>query len=619
MKRVIPLTLAAAALVGCQDLGVQPPADGLSAIIVDGAHGGNGRFFFLPPLVENPSNTLFGEFDPDALPTIEVCRLEEQATPGEYACGPVVKRVTPGEIDGAADHYHYGLDVAEITTPNPNDLELFRIDVMIGSTAPGFQVLRLLGSRDFEVGESMCGGAADDVLCVGDGTALQIKFRIDVGHLCFGLGNCAGGLVTDQQTAFTTNNGTAGVQAEAQEGDQFALLFEEVPFGECDMGDLGINQEIGLDDGTFRSNNWAQFPTCFHTLTTEGDNIENVLEGLVGYEICFSHFGLMIDEDAQKPLARIARMSDDRSELQILAQQTGLGLAQCIEAQHASEGIGAGVLNVARRFVNTVTAPFVPEPLFAAKSMRRFEDFGVGGLGPKSVIGVVLPATVGANVADFGVVADGASLAVQAFATDDDGGAVSRNEVTFTPEAGDTFDGGGAATYETAAPGGSTGGTWVVNGPGTHTLTATCFPCGGAGAPVTGDDGSDGIPEYDNLSAANEQVVEYTATILDLSINIVGDPRPAVGETFDVQICIGADFTGATVLLEGRANNGDPTELVPSQVTSPAVFDPVGSGCWVVPVYLTKSGGIRIVATLLDGDGNPVEVEESVKVNIKPK
>src|SRR5437762_8380825 len=40
---------------------------------VDGAHGGNAHFYFLPPLVSSPAVT--GTFDPNQAPLVVVCQL----------------------------------------------------------------------------------------------------------------------------------------------------------------------------------------------------------------------------------------------------------------------------------------------------------------------------------------------------------------------------------------------------------------------------------------------------------------------------------------------------------------------------------------------------------------
>src|SRR5437879_11804707 len=65
---------------------------------VDGAHGGNAHFYFLPPLVSTPAVT--GTFDPNQAPVVEVCQL------ASTNCSPIVAQFSmatgPGAPAGAA-------------------------------------------------------------------------------------------------------------------------------------------------------------------------------------------------------------------------------------------------------------------------------------------------------------------------------------------------------------------------------------------------------------------------------------------------------------------------------------------------------------------------------------
>lgn len=637
MKRALPLlALAAGFLVACRESEIQMPLpDGPSLLIVDGAHGGNPAFFFLSPLVPNPSG--FGVFDPTALPTIEVCRLDGPTPPPAGPCpvADVEQRVDPSEIDGRSDHYHYGLDMTPLTTRNPNDLELFRITVLIGRTDK--TVLAFLGVRDVEASTTICSSdAAAPVLCVSPNTTVQIKFRIDEDAMCFTPGvpfpdpDCAGGTVSQLtgSTTFTTGNGNAGtVGHPLTTGGAYALKFHQVPFNECNLG-MGGNRELGLQVGNgFHPMQWAQFPICYQILTTE-DNINNLVEELFGYELCFEHEGLMIDEPNQKPLVRIARMSNARDELQVLDLDPGVNAAVCIEE---TAGLGNKMLNLARGFVNTITGPFTPKPLFAARTAVAVRDAGVTGSGEASVIGAILSARAtlnsdgssSANLVDLGVVADGAPLDARVFASDADFGLVQGNYVTFAPQGGDKFNGSGApTTLVTSSVDGSAGGTWTVNGAGVHTLSASCFPC--SDPPVTGDDALDGFAQFDNLTLP-AQTIEFTATVIALSFASV-PKNGTVGELFDITVCVGAEVAGLDVTLTAINNNGTPNDIRDSYDNSNPTFttetdaddvDPSEvlvdeNGCFTAQVKILKEGAIRIVAS--SGD---LSVTSS-KINIRP-
>ena len=91
MKRLALVTLAAALLVGCQDdQGPTAPLGPTPSPLLDvddGAHSGNPDFFFLPPLVPNPSGlAIFGDngfnagLDPAV--TVNICPTDVASCPG---------------------------------------------------------------------------------------------------------------------------------------------------------------------------------------------------------------------------------------------------------------------------------------------------------------------------------------------------------------------------------------------------------------------------------------------------------------------------------------------------------------------------------------------------------
>ena len=106
MKRIVLLSLTCILVVACQDqrspTGVRPP----SALLMDGAHnGGNQHFFFLPPLVPQP--TLSGVFNPNLKPVVVICELDVSTTPA--ACSSAAP-INPGPVtvDPALDRPDFG-------------------------------------------------------------------------------------------------------------------------------------------------------------------------------------------------------------------------------------------------------------------------------------------------------------------------------------------------------------------------------------------------------------------------------------------------------------------------------------------------------------------------------
>src|SRR2546425_9463259 len=78
------VTAAAVLSVGCRDQQpLQPAANaGPAYMISDGAHnGGNSHFFFLPPLVPDPSAFFHaGTFNSRLSPVVELCQLKNDLT-----------------------------------------------------------------------------------------------------------------------------------------------------------------------------------------------------------------------------------------------------------------------------------------------------------------------------------------------------------------------------------------------------------------------------------------------------------------------------------------------------------------------------------------------------------
>jgi hypothetical protein len=321
--------------------------------------------------------------------------------------------------------------------------------------------------------------------------------------------------------------------------------------------------------------------------------------------------------------------------------------------------LGTKMMDLAFGALNKVAAPFVAEPLFATSAMRR-RDWGATGSGGESLIGVVLPAELtdvlnsapSTQPIDLGAASNGGSVEVTVYAQDAANAPVMLNEITFTTEAGDTFEDSddpitiptfGVSGSPSTAGEGAVTGQWVVNGGGVHTLTASCFGC--ASPPLTGDNTDDDpVPPppvdpddprlvSDDLAffeadGTTPQTIEFTVTVLELSIlPILTRPKPVVDVSFPVTVCIGAQVGGVGIEFTAERNNGQPTDILIGGVTTPLPhvvitgstptdpFYPDASGCITVDATITKEGGIRIIATLVDTG----EFVESNKVNISPK
>jgi hypothetical protein len=247
------------ALVACtKDQPLQAPPRP-SYMISDAAHAGTHHFFFLPPLVPDPSAFFqAGAFDPSLSPTVEVCRLHDDpgAVPGTdcqldtHGHAVLVFGPVPMTLDLAGQQYTRNWDTSSPTLLDPSGF--FRI-IVRGAPATG-----RLGFVDVD---PVSGGVKNvrtgDVVQFQDGRTLPIKVRIEQGatnpdHVDQVVGNVA--------TIVTTNTGFAGAsfpdnwlpQGAVNAGITAVLLsIERIPVG------------AGTND-----------PTCFQS-------------GRVGYEGCY--------------------------------------------------------------------------------------------------------------------------------------------------------------------------------------------------------------------------------------------------------------------------------------------------------------------------------------------
>lgn len=169
--------IAATLIVACtESTPVAPDLRAPSASISDAVHeSGNRHFYFLPPLVPDPTPT--GEFDGSLTPVVQVCEWVG------VACGPVIAEFTMTSGTGSQvvrvvpeeEHYivnwhtdQFGLDPAKT----------YRIRVIVDGAE--------LGHADVDVVES--GREVRNVetgafVPLVDGTTLPISFRIEEGAL----------------------------------------------------------------------------------------------------------------------------------------------------------------------------------------------------------------------------------------------------------------------------------------------------------------------------------------------------------------------------------------------------------------------------------------------------
>ena len=179
----LPVMLAAALVVaGCSEGPVTLEPTGPSFEISDGANLGNDHFFFLPPMVANPTTS--GVFDGSLSPELEICVWDGSMCGATLAifnanAGPGSETIRVNTVD---EHYvvnwHTG-DILDNFTLGTG--ETFRLRVIAEGQELGFADIEVVGSaKDLKHVET---GTFIPLL---DGRTLPIKFRIEDGALAEG-------------------------------------------------------------------------------------------------------------------------------------------------------------------------------------------------------------------------------------------------------------------------------------------------------------------------------------------------------------------------------------------------------------------------------------------------
>jgi hypothetical protein len=192
MKRtvgVLSLALALAA-VGCRDRQSLTSPHRLSADFSDGrTTGGNPHFFFLPPLVGQPSFS--GTFNPNLAPVVEICQLEVDANNIPIRCDATAQ-INPGavQLDPVGQNYqvdwHTDLPAIVLT-------KFYRIQVFSSIQAFNSPGTKPLGFADIDPvanGSQLKNVSTGQYIGLVDGRTLPIKFRIEQGATCFGQNDC---------------------------------------------------------------------------------------------------------------------------------------------------------------------------------------------------------------------------------------------------------------------------------------------------------------------------------------------------------------------------------------------------------------------------------------------
>lgn len=154
------------------------------ASISDGSHlAGNRNFFFLPPLVPNPSGSPGYEplaFDPAVRPTVEICRLEGTTCAAPQPDGfPLVYAMESGpggqtvRLVESEQHFIANWHAADFQLDPASN---YRITVLVRGAPLGYADVDVVSN-----GRELRNVNTNEFIALLDGRTLPIKFRVERG------------------------------------------------------------------------------------------------------------------------------------------------------------------------------------------------------------------------------------------------------------------------------------------------------------------------------------------------------------------------------------------------------------------------------------------------------
>jgi hypothetical protein len=233
MRRIAVMACMSFVLVAACDRSA--PTDNMQvpsphAAKLDGASGGNPHFFFLPPLVANPSFS--GVFNPNVAPTVEICTNTAQDASGH--CMSLLASYTRTaqqngqviEVSLTGQHYVLGWKAKDFAI---TDNVPFRIVVMVGDIQLGYfdMVKRANSFRNADTNE-----------VISRNGTVPIKFRVENNALCGTSTECFEGLVGPNGGTFTItrNDGSKPAGTEFPSGaldETVTLVISRIVTTEC--------------------------------------------------------------------------------------------------------------------------------------------------------------------------------------------------------------------------------------------------------------------------------------------------------------------------------------------------------------------------------------------------
>jgi hypothetical protein len=376
-----------------------------TAILSDGAHGGNPDFFFLPPLVPPPfrnANFELGKFNNTLKPSlrIEICELSSEALNAlpktTTACaGPPIKTFAPGSVQLVnlplrqngwwsffqlpPDGFYYVLWDTRLQ-PGLVASKYYRIKVLLaGSTVP-------IGYADVDPMSSLREwrfALTGDVVQLVNGTLLPIPFRVENGALCGGAISCTSETVgnTPKVVQLVGNDGIAIAGASFPKDwlppgiDNVVVTISSVSTGPDNPDRTeGTRCHANLDLQQFRS--------CFKFTTTPEVPIQDVETGRrfmfpVTVAVCY------ILQDSEDPREKFAELyaSGPNERPHALKDASDLGILGATDHNCATNTYGVRSSNPLVQLASAGWSKLKGElnGVFGVKTAYAV-DVGLGGL-----------------------------------------------------------------------------------------------------------------------------------------------------------------------------------------------------------------------------------------------
>lgn len=388
MKRAVVLSLAAvSAVFACQSdqtTAPNPPTrhPAISTALVDGSHGGNAHFFFLPPMVpplqEDQPPPFSGTFDPSLQPVVQICTIGDNG-----ACPPVASFTTPPpgtpfnplKVTSSVQVVPNGQFYFVVWRPDWRTLDptrIQRISVSVGAQS--------LGIADVKVVASLTGfravWASNEFVPLPSGWPLLIIFRIEQGAVggslppaCSGQPDCIqvtlGPNPTQTRDVVTPTGRAAASFPPGYFAQTVTLTIHQVPEGCFSASTPGTRY---LDFGCY------SFVTSPQVGNPLGCNAETASAATCArVEVCptltptnpnYQHLDLY-RSDPEQPAVRVER--DVKATLVTCLPPIGLRAHGAADLARATW----------RSVMNTFSQLVTPKSLFAATAMI---NLGGGGL-----------------------------------------------------------------------------------------------------------------------------------------------------------------------------------------------------------------------------------------------